>query len=114
MGCSPLQAACWLGTLLITLFSPSCPRELDEEISADLADEVGTTTLDWLVLRLQHLGGGATGRGWLSESGMSLWLERGWQGRGDGDVGINKDEKNKELPFQLAFTERLIWPGFDH
>lgn len=103
MGCSPLQAACWLGTLLITLFSPFCPRELDEEISADLADEVGAAALDRLVLRLRDLGGGATGRGWLAESGMSLWLERGW---GDGDVGINKDEKNKEeLPFQLALTE---------
>lgn len=83
-----------------------CPRELDEEISADLADEVGAAPLDRLVLRHWDLRGGATGRGWLSESGMSLWLERGWQGWGDGDVGINKDEKNKEeYPFQLAFTE---------
>lgn len=63
--------------------SPLCfplsafPRELDEEITADLADEVGAATLDWLVLRLQHLGEGAIGRGWLSESRMSLWLERG-------------------------------------
>lgn len=50
---------CWLGSPLITVFSPFCPRELDEEISADLADEVGAATLDGLVLRLWHLGGGA-------------------------------------------------------
>lgn len=41
---------------------------------------------------------------------MSQCLERGWQGWGDGDVRINKDEKNKkELPFQLAFTEPVVW-----
>lgn len=77
MGCSPLQAACWLGTLLITLFSSSCPRELDEEISADLADEVGAAALDRLVLRLRDLGGGATGRGWLGW--LSLGCHCGWR-----------------------------------
>lgn len=80
MGCSPLQAACWMGTLLITLFSPFCPRELDEEISADLADEVGAAALDWLVLRLQDLGGGATGRGW--RGWLSLGCHCGWRGAG--------------------------------
>lgn len=55
---APFQLPCWLGSPLITLFSPFCPRELDEEISADLADEVGAT-LDRLMLRLWHLGGGA-------------------------------------------------------
>lgn len=74
MGCSPLQAACWLGTLLITLVSPFCPRELDEEISADLADEVGAAALDQLALKFWHLGRGAAGKGWLAESGMSVWL----------------------------------------
>lgn len=46
---------------------------------------------------------------------MSLWLERGWKGWDDGDVGINTDEKNnEELPLQLAFIEPVVWPGFDH
>lgn len=39
------------------IFLLSAPRELDEEISADLADEVGTATLVQLVLRLWGLGG---------------------------------------------------------
>lgn len=43
---------------------------------------------------------------WLPGFGMSLWLERGWQGHSDGDVGSNKGEKNKEeLSFQYGFAE---------
>lgn len=60
------------------VFLLSAHRELDEEISADLADEVGATTLVLLVLMLWGLGGGAEIWRWLLGLGMSLGLERGW------------------------------------
>lgn len=107
MGCFPTTGSVLAGDPAHRfIFLLSAPRELDEEISADLADEVGAPTLVLLVLRLWGWGGGAGGRRWLPGFGMSLWLERGWQGQGDGDAGSNKDEKNKEgLPFQSGFAE---------
>ena len=89
------QPAGW-GPHLITSFLLSAPRELDEEISADLADEVGATTLVWLMLRLWGLGRGAVGCRGLG----CQCLERGCQG--DGMWEVTKMRTRKSFPSSLG------------